>query len=474
MNANHKLSTHALVAMLAASPMACKTEGEVVHPSSEIEGVSEIELPDEQAKARFTEVYAEYEAAKQDGLSSSECEALAEQFDEIYASNRKSMLVARFNVGALWEECGDLDKATKVYEELAARNFHLAINNLGVIAWNDGDHESARELFTKSVEADNKQAFEARNNLAAAHRDRYADEIRLEDFAIAEKQIQNVLAVDSSNKAAYENLARLYYDRGRLEDPSYLVLANLVVTQALRVLEKDGRQSADIWNLRGLLFMQDDNQVDALRAFKKAVEIDPVHADANRNIGFIAIRFRDYATAEGAFAVAVESPVVRGDIEVYLAMGVAKRGLKKFAEAETWYRKATEVDAKDPRPWYNLGILNQDHLIGQEDVEQTDIERFYATAKQHYREFEKVADGDKRYAEALADAHNRVAIIDDAIAAMEQMKELEILVEKARLAAEAAKQERINELLELERAAAAAGQPGPTELAEEADVEEAN
>jgi tRNA 2-selenouridine synthase len=51
--------------------------------------------------------------------------------------------------------------------------------------------------------------------------------------------------------------------------------------------------------------MQQDNQVDALKAFKKAVVVDRDHADANRNIGFIAIRFRDYVNAEKAFDTAL-------------------------------------------------------------------------------------------------------------------------------------------------------------------------
>ena len=82
----------------------------------------------------------------------------------------------------------------------------------------------------------------------------------------AEVQLENVLAVDSRNQLAYESLARLYYDRGRLEDRSYLVLADLVVTQAQRVLEADGVRSADLYNIRGLLWMQRDDPARAIRA----------------------------------------------------------------------------------------------------------------------------------------------------------------------------------------------------------------
>ncbi len=470
-----KLSTIALTLLLAGNLAACKDKKGPKNPEAqgELKDASKAEVPDEQAKAQFAEVFAKYQTAKSDGLSAAECESIAKQFDEVYETNKKSMLVARFNVGALWEECGDLEKATKVYDELAGKNFHLAINNLGVIAWNKGDHKKALDLFKKSVEADKKQAFWARNNMAAAHRDRYAEKIDPEDFATAEKQIQNVLAVDTSNKAAYENLARLYYDRGRLKDQSYLVLSNLVVTQALRVLEKEGQQSADIWNLKGLLFMQEDNQIDALKAFKKAVEVDAKHADANRNIGFIAIRFRDYKSAEAAFDTALKSEAVKRDIEVFIAMGVAKRGLKKFKEAEEWYRKAMEVDKKDPRPWYNLGILNQDHLIGQDGVEQAEIEKFYNTAKEHYGKFMKAAEGDKRYADAVKDALDRVAIIDDAISTFRVMEKLEAEAKKIQEAAEAAEKERRKKLLELEKAAEAAGGPSPTEVADKAAAEEA-
>ncbi|PRP91768.1 photosystem I assembly protein Ycf3 [Enhygromyxa salina] len=472
-----KISVIALSLGLVVGLTGCKNKGEDSKSpdNKELADASNAEVPDEEAKAQFAEVYANYEAAKSDGsLSEGECSSIAKGFDEVYKSNKRSMLVARFNVGALWEECGNMEQAIKVYEELGDKNFHLALNNLGVLEWNKGNTKKALDLFKKSVDADKKQAFAARNNLAAAHRDRYADKLSQEDFDTAEKQIQNVLAVDTSNKAAYENLARLYYDRGRLKDQSYLVLSNLVVTQALRVLEKEQQQSADIWNLKGLLFMQDDNQIDALKAFKKAVEIEPNHPDANRNIGFIAIRFRDYPAAEKAFDTALKAASVKRDLEVHIAMGVAKRGLKKFKEAEEWYRKAMELDKKDPRPWYNLAVLNQDHLIGQDDVGQAQIEEFYNIAKEHCGKFNKMAEGNKKYAEVVSDCLDRIAIIDDAIQTFRVMEELEKKAAELAELERKQEEERRKRLLEMEQKAAAAGQPSPeAEANAKADAEAA-
>ncbi|NVB36327.1 tetratricopeptide repeat protein [Pseudenhygromyxa sp. WMMC2535] len=447
------LSTGLLTACGTKDPTPSVTPTDEPRPAQ-----VELEAPNEQALAEFHAAYAAFEAAEADGaLDEAECAALSAGFNQVYDAHPRSMLIARFNAGAVLESCGRLDEAIAIYTELAHAGFHLALNNLGVLEWERGNTQLALDLFARSVDANKVQAVAARNNLAAIHRDRYALELDADDFATAEKEIKNVLAVDTSNKAAYENLARLYYDRGRLEDQSYLVLANLVVTQAMRVLEKDGRQSAALWNLRGLLFMEDDNQVDGLRAFERAVEIDPEHADASRNIGFIAIRFRDYAGAVAAFEVALHDEAVQRDPEVYIAMGVAKRGLQDYPEAERWYREAMKVDSADPRPWYNLAVLNQDHLISQEGVERPQIEAFYATAKGHCETFETMAKGQKRYTAAVADCIDRVAIIDDALHTFAVMDEITRKSEEIRIAAEKAELERRERLLERERAALAAG-----------------
>ena len=88
-------------------------------------------------------------------------------------------------------------------------------------------------------------------------------------------------------------------DRGRLQDRSYLLLAQLVIAQALaKVKEETLETSAELHNLQGLLLMEKSDPVGALRAFKKSVEVDELHTDAHLNIALVAIRFRDYQTAE--------------------------------------------------------------------------------------------------------------------------------------------------------------------------------
>ncbi len=417
-----------------------------------------------EAKEDFDKALATYDEAAKDGsISGGECDKTAGAFERVYKEHGDRMKIAYFNAATIREACGETDKAKKMYEELAGGKepFHLALNNLGVLAWNRGDTKKAMEYFEKSVAADKKLAFAARNNLAAGLRNRYTDADKPDKkvFEEAELQIQNVLAVDTSNQAAYENLARLYYDRGRLADPSYLLLSNLVVTQAITVLKESGKESADLYNLAGLLRMQEDNQIEALKAFKRATKVEPKHTDANLNIAFISIRFRDYATAETSLDIALKDPAQSKNVEALLAMGVAKRGLKKYDEAADYYGRASKLAPKDPRPYYNLGILQHEHISATKD-DVKEQEKVFKVAKDQYKKFVDLAAGDKQWAELVDDAKGRMVIIDDAIVAFRKAEEMAAKAKELEELEKKQAEEERQRLLELEKQALEAEQSG--------------
>ncbi len=455
-------------------------------------GAGTIDKPSAEARAEFDEVVAAYKEAVPAGETPSEgdCKKFVGKFEKLYQEFGEQMTVAEFNAATLLEACGDEKAAEKKYEQLANKSkYQLAMNNLGAMYWRRGETKKALEWFDKAVKADPKKAFAARNNLAAAHRDRYKEELDAKDFDEALKQIQNVLAVDTSNKMAYENLARLYYDRGRLKDKSYLLLSNLVVTQALQVLKKEGNDSAEIRNLKGLLLMEENNQVDALKSFKKAVELEPKHSDANLNIAFISIRFRDYATAEKSLEIALKDPKVQQNIEAWIALGVAQRGNKKYDAAEKTYKKAAEMAKDDPRPWFNLAVLYQDHKISEDGVDQAKLEEYYKVAQEHLnktcnvvaskpcekvdtktlakrqKKGRKVGEDERLVAEAKL----RDLTIKEAFDAFAQAAELEKkMKELQKKEEEAAKKER-ERLLELEKQAAAEAAAAESAAAEGGD-----
>lgn len=403
--------------VFVASSIACQTSLASVEPAPSCV-YPWPPLAEHKAHARFALLHQNLELAAIDGLTDEECTTLTEGYQQLY-ERAPSLLAARFNVGAVWEACGELDRAEAIYVELAEHQYPQALNNLGVSAWSRADPERALELFERAVAADPTHALVARSNLAAVLRERYVLTKAISDFEAAKRQLENVLAVDSHNQLAYESLARLYYDRGRLDDASYLMLADLIVTQAQRVLELDGIRSADLYNLRGLLWMQKDDPARAIRAFQQALALAPEHADANRNVAMIAIRFRDFALAERSLETAIDAPEAANDVEVWLALGVARRGLRDYEGAEAAYRHALELAPGDPRAWFNLGVLAQDHRVVTADDDE-DFAELATEAAGHFQTF--VANASHpRWREHVAEAKDRIAIADDTVATLEFM-----------------------------------------------------
>ena len=143
----------------------------------------------------------------------------------------------------------------------------------------------------------------------------------------------------------------------------------------------------------------------------------------------------------------------RKNIEVWLALGVAQRGLKKYKEAEESYVKASKLNASDPRPWFNLGVLYQDHMSTQDGVDMKKGEELIAVAKKHYGKFKETAAGNKAYETRKLEADDRIATIDQTFEFNKISVELEKkAAEMAKIEKEQQEAER-KRLLELEKAA---------------------
>jgi len=464
------VSLFAVACALATPMLACG--GKKPDSTSPNDGGKKSENPPDptkasvEAKADFAKVADRYKSASAGGkLAPAQCESFARDFEKLYQEHGKTMTIAWFNAGAVWESCGDVKKAEEIYQSIIKKvpSFDLAYNNLGVIYWNRRQEEQALDYFKRAVEANSKTRA-PRNNLAAALRNEYSEAPDADDFTKAERYLQSVLAVDSSNRLAYENLARLYYDRGRLKDKSYLLLADLVVTQATRVLKEKSIESSDLYNIKGLLYMEQENQVDALRAFKKATEVEPNHADANLNLAMISIRFRDYGQAEKSLNIALQDGRQKKNIETYLGLGVAQRGLRKYKDAEEAFKKAMEMSGEDPRPLYNLGILYQEHVATAQEGEFSKVP--YETAKEYFAKFSAKASGNQ-YKESLADAKTRVANIDQLFLDIAEMQKLQADADRIAAEAKKAEDEERKRLLDLERQAKEADAAASAEPAAE-------
>ncbi|MCX4243907.1 tetratricopeptide repeat protein [Paraliomyxa miuraensis] len=397
--------------------------------------------------------------AEADGkLDPRECAEVTAAFRATHDPAHPSTAQGLFDAGVVWERCGNVDEAKAAYRQtLAVAPEHAgAHNNLGVLQWAAGDRAAAADSFERAVRAD-PSSPEARNNQAAAVRERYLQSGSADDFAKAELALRNALAVDSDNPVSHENLARLYYDRGRLHERSYLLLAKLVVTQATRVLEEHGHSSAELYNLHGLLLMEDHDQVAALRAFRKATELEPDHAEAHLNVAMIALRFRDYATAEESLTRALGDRDYERNVTAWLGLGVAQRGLRRYGDAKKTLLRTRDLDGADPRALYNLGLLYHEH-IAPSAPQDPDPRKFddtaYLDARRFFERF--VSEAAKAHPQEVADARMRIAGIDRFLEDVKDMAKLQADVEAAEAEAARLQEEERQRLLEVERRAKAA------------------
>lgn len=393
---------------------------------------------------------ASFEQAKAAGsLDPTTCQQHADAFDLRF--QRTGNALHRFNTGVVWEACGEPEKAEAAYVEAASAKPKLpqVHNNLGALAYRDGRVDEAVRRYEKALEL-KPTAIAPRHNLAHLYRERYRDTGAIADFERSKRQLQAVLAVDSENLEAYEGLARLYYDRAAAGDRSYALLANLVITQAQRTENVGGDASAELWNLRGLLAVLQREPTRALASFNRAIERDPDMVDARLNAALIELELRNFEAAEKNLTVASKLAKGARASEAALALGVAKRGMRDFGGAEKAYTRANQLDPTDPRAFFNMGILYQDHIGPSKD---TNGLRENEIAKARFQRFLRDAGADSEFAEAVTTAKLRVANIDEYAEIIDAQEEIQAEVERLEALERKEREERRKELLRLEREA---------------------
>jgi tetratricopeptide (TPR) repeat protein len=367
-------------------------------------------------KSEFEGAMARYLSAKKgDGLSSGECGSVSAAFKNAADAN-PGLPEARFNQGAVLQECGREDEAVRVWEGMP--KYGPAIANLGYIAWKKGDVARAESLFNRAIEADPLHTVEAHNNLAQILRDKArrssSEGEKRQHIQAAIGHLRTALALDSNNLKAFSTLAFIYYELNMLE------MAKLVGNQAIKKADeiatgkfeeektdesaeargggdkgekkgkkgkkdakgaggKDAAAEADpggntprqveivgtgvtpqikrelavVHNTLGLVELKKKNISPAISQFRKAVDMNPEFNEARLNLAALSLNNRDYNTAEENFRTVLKAQP--RNYEAMIGLGVALRGNKKIDEAEEQYIAAQKLDPQNPSSYFNHG-----------------------------------------------------------------------------------------------------------------------
>jgi Flp pilus assembly protein TadD len=186
---------------------------------------------------------------------------------------------------------GDRKAARREYEEALRLDAEsaVALHYLGVLSWEEGAHDEALRLMTRSIAADSSVP-DFHNNLGLLHRDR-------KDALAAESAFQAALRLDESYGEAHNGLGLLYKDLGRhAEAIEQFRRAAALMPQRPEIVNNRGLSQQLLGDARG-----------AIEAYREAAYADPVRAARYRDVeaAHDAQRERDaraFETGEGSDA----------------------------------------------------------------------------------------------------------------------------------------------------------------------------
>ncbi len=345
----------------------------------------------EEAHNRWQTALARFQQVDGTGAWNSEnCSGVMDAFDSAVDAQGGSFTEALYMEGVVAQRCGDDDEARSFYNRALESNqtFCKARAAIGTMQLTAGQTQAAEQTFRRAL-TDDTRCTEAYVNLAVIQRQRGGADVRE-----ALNNLRRALAIDANYLPAFNQMALLYLELSRESDNIQMLdLAGVVCRQA-QLLDAN---YAPIYNTWGLINMRQDNLIEALRFFERAVRLDNDMFSAHMNFGEITISFRGYEDAKTSFTRATE--LRPNDYDAHIGLGAALRGLRQMPLAKAEYERAIQIDGNRPEAYFNLGLLYQDYMDGT--VPQL------RQAKTYYEQFLAKAGSNERYTETRENLQRR-------------------------------------------------------------------
>lgn len=126
---------------------------------------------------------------------------------------------------------------------------------------------------------------------------------------------------------------------------------------------ESNRAQARIYLDKGKDHYRNDEDTQALEAFREAIKLDPELAEAHFRLGLSYDAVGQQQEAEGAYKKAVETykrffeaDENKDDAEAHYNLGQTYAGLHLYSEAVREYRQATRLRPEDASMFYDLGL----------------------------------------------------------------------------------------------------------------------
>ena len=306
----------------------------------------------------------------------------------------------------------------------------------GLVAHEQGDFSSARDLFMEALELQPSMSV-ARLRLAEAHlalgeaepaRQAVEPLIQEDGFAVAARWVsaraaaslgddetavaeyRAVLAAAPGADAVHRPLGQSLRRLGRNEEAqkhlSHEGKGQVPVPDPLLQRVQELAQTAGAFLRRGNQALVAERPGDAANEFRRGLEVDPDHLELRLNLGLAQIRDARPADALETFQEAANRHPE--EARAHHDLGNALRAAGRVPEAAESLRRATDLQPDYASAWFNLGNV----LSGLEHWDE---------AEEALRRHQQLAPDDSRSAYLLAMAQNGRG---NSTAAATQLREL--------------------------------------------------
>lgn len=209
-----------------------------------------------------------------------------------------------------------------------------------------------------------------------------SDGIRAQNDEAVYRAATQVLGQNPNEVRALNSMGVYNYRKGR-----YLA-AEYFFTRAIKV-----QSSSELLNNLALTQLAMGEKRDAIKTWRKALDLNPNDGVAAANVGSIYVQEKDYTKAR----IVLETATKRGirDHKTLVNYGVAQAAAGKYDSAKLMYEEALKVNGNSQEALLNYAILLIEHLgQRQEGMQQLDRLRFMSpdeTVKKRMNELENKA-----------------------------------------------------------------------------------
>ncbi|MGL1885475.1 MAG: tetratricopeptide repeat protein [Reichenbachiella sp.] len=202
-----------------------------------------------------------------------------------------------------------------------------------------GNTDAAIALFGQAIEMGSDNPEEVLN-------DRGITYYGMGDYYRAISDFLRAMEVEPENYTYYYNIAYSLY---QLSD------ANEAIKYIDQAMERKS-QYCEAYNLKGLIYDNQNSMDSSLYYFKKASDCDPKDGVKGYNVGYAYYELEEYESAIGWFELALEREYESADLYNYL--GNAHFGLQNYKEALPFYEKHLEYNEENYVSYYNIGTCH--------------------------------------------------------------------------------------------------------------------